>query len=404
MGLLPAGEEAEAPSAPAHTPPLPASSVGGAASGGGSAPPPAGSTLQIVHFNDVYEIAQRTTEPVGGAPRFAHLVHRLCGGGGVDTHGGEDTHGGGDTHLAASPRVVFFSGDALSPSLMSTITKGRHMVPVLNSLRIAAACLGNHDLDFGEDSFETLALACDFPWLVSNARVKATGRPLGGATRETAVVTADPWRIGVLGLIEEEWLATLSTVSASAVTFEPYVDAAARLVPGLRADGCNLIVALTHMRMPNDGRLAAAAPRLGIDLILGGHDHDYRVELGGACPVVKSGSDFRTLSVIRVGAGGGGSATTSGGGGGGGGPSSGGVVGAAPPFVATAVAGGAGAAPVATGNGLTAAASTAAATATPLPVGVLVGSVERGPLSFDVTKWEVRGEHGCGGGGRSDRW
>ena len=33
------------------------------------------------------------------------------------------------------------------------------------------------------------------------------------------------------------------------------------------------MVALTHMRRPNDHRLAEQAT--GIDLILGGHDHDY---------------------------------------------------------------------------------------------------------------------------------
>lgn len=32
-------------------------------------------------------------------------------------------------------------------------------------------------------------------------------------------------------------------------------------------------MALTHMRGPNDCRLAEQAT--GIDLILGGHDHDY---------------------------------------------------------------------------------------------------------------------------------
>ena len=37
--------------------------------------------------------------------------------------------------------------------------------------------------------------------------------------------------------------------------------------------GAEFVVALTHMRGPNDRRLAEQAT--GIDLILGGHDHDY---------------------------------------------------------------------------------------------------------------------------------
>ena len=36
------------------------------------------------------------------------------------------------------------------------------------------------------------------------------------------------------------------------------------------------MIALTHMRVPNDHRLAQEAS--GIDLILGGHDHHYEVK------------------------------------------------------------------------------------------------------------------------------
>ena len=39
--------------------------------------------------------------------------------------------------------------------------------------------------------------------------------------------------------------------------------------------GCDFIVALTHMRVPNDIKLAENVPE--IDLILGGHDHHYEI-------------------------------------------------------------------------------------------------------------------------------
>ena len=37
--------------------------------------------------------------------------------------------------------------------------------------------------------------------------------------------------------------------------------------------GCQLLIALTHMRIPNDVRLAKEVQEL--DLVLGGHDHHY---------------------------------------------------------------------------------------------------------------------------------
>ena len=40
--------------------------------------------------------------------------------------------------------------------------------------------------------------------------------------------------------------------------------------------GCEYIIALTHMRVPNDTKLLESD--IGVDLILGGHDHHYEVK------------------------------------------------------------------------------------------------------------------------------
>ena len=38
--------------------------------------------------------------------------------------------------------LTLFSGDAFNPSLESSVTKGGHMVPILNNLKTAVACVG----------------------------------------------------------------------------------------------------------------------------------------------------------------------------------------------------------------------------------------------------------------------
>jgi 2',3'-cyclic-nucleotide 2'-phosphodiesterase (5'-nucleotidase family) len=38
--------------------------------------------------------------------------------------------------------LTFFSGDAYNPSLESSVTKGSHMVSILNHLETDAACIG----------------------------------------------------------------------------------------------------------------------------------------------------------------------------------------------------------------------------------------------------------------------
>jgi 5'-nucleotidase len=80
--------------------------------------------LSIIHFNDVYDIAERKIEPVGGAARFTAAVQSF----------------------AAEDPLVVFSGDCLNPSLLSAFTKGEQMVPILNAIGVKAACLGNREL------------------------------------------------------------------------------------------------------------------------------------------------------------------------------------------------------------------------------------------------------------------
>ena len=66
---------------------------------------------------------------------------------------------------------------------------------------------------------------------------------------------------------------TLSTIHPDEVTFTDYVEAGTMLARELKSKGCHCVIALTHMRTPNDVRLAENVAE--IDLILGGHDHVY---------------------------------------------------------------------------------------------------------------------------------
>jgi len=231
----------------------------------------------------VYEIEARAQEPVGGAARFAGLLHALrasCG----------------------TPSAVLFSGDALSPSLLSTVTRGKHMVPVLSGLDVAAAVVGNHDLDHGVETLAEVADACPFPWLLSNAVTSRDAAPLAAPLRTWALVDVPGWgRIGVVGLIEEAWLTTLSTIDPEDVVFQQAADRGRELATMLRSEQrAVMLIALTHMRLPNDEAFARVAGAQGWDLILGGHDHDAHVALGksGEPTLVKSGSDFRLLTQI----------------------------------------------------------------------------------------------------------
>lgn len=152
-------------------------------------------------------------------------------------------------------------------------------------------------LDHGLDVLVKLIKQTDFPWLMSNVVDNETGRPLGGG-KISHFILHNQISIGLIGLVEREWLETLPTIDPTEVTYIDYVEAGNRLARELRNEGCDLIIALTHMRTPNDITLAEKCN--GIDIILGGHDHVREVtEINGKM-IVKSGTDFQQFSVITI--------------------------------------------------------------------------------------------------------
>lgn len=75
---------------------------------------------------------------------------------------------------------------------------------------------------------------------------------------------------------------------------------AIELVPELRKQGADIVIALTHQREPNDIKLANSIPEGLIDLILGGHDHFYAHAVIKGTHLLRSGTDFRQLSYIEA--------------------------------------------------------------------------------------------------------
>ncbi|XP_018022748.1 mannosylglucosyl-3-phosphoglycerate phosphatase isoform X2 [Hyalella azteca] len=232
---------------------------------------PRASRISLLHFNDVYNVEEQASEPLAGAARFKTALHSF----------------------REQDPLILFSGDIFAPSIMSSFTLGEQMVPVLNQLGVHVSVYGNHDFDFGLERLIDLASDTNFPWLMSNVVDNETGRPLADGC-VTHTICWHGWTIGFVGLVEREWLDTLATINSEQVTFTDYVEAGKKLAAELRQQGCDYIIALTHMRTPNDVRLAENVD--DIDLILGGHDHVYELQQVNGKWIVKSGTDFREFS------------------------------------------------------------------------------------------------------------
>uniref|UniRef100_K3WTG8 5'-Nucleotidase C-terminal domain-containing protein n=1 Tax=Globisporangium ultimum (strain ATCC 200006 / CBS 805.95 / DAOM BR144) TaxID=431595 RepID=K3WTG8_GLOUD len=231
-------------------------------------------------LNDVYELLP-DDDGRGGIAEFATLLKSV------------------KQRVASDPLtriIVTLNGDFLWRSELNRRDKGAHMIELLNYLGVEYVVLGNHEFDFGEVTLSELLPYAKFTTFGSNIRLRSTGSLLDHVTDSVIIPLANGLHLGMFGVC------TVTTATDSFpskdVLFESEVDHAARCVRELKAQGADLVVALTHVRLPVDKLLARQVS--GIDLILGGHDHEPMTMFHGNTLIHKSGQDALWLGEIHV--------------------------------------------------------------------------------------------------------
>ena len=242
--------------------------------GAALAAPPDIVTLTFLHLNDVYRYAPQGR--FGGLAEMATLI-------------------GTERARAQGPVFQTFGGDLLSPSLASSVTHGAHMVQLMDAMGTDIAVLGNHEFDFGSEVTARRVAESRFPWLGANVRT-GDGSQFGGAIA-TTMREVDGLRVGFVGVLTTD-TARLAP-QAEGVVFTSEEDALRKGAAALRQAGADVVVALTHVNLAMDLKLAEAVR--GIDLILGGHDHEpSELQYPPGAPVIKAASDARWLAVAEL--------------------------------------------------------------------------------------------------------
>lgn len=209
--------------------------------------------VTLLQVNDVYEITPVEGGRWGGMARLATLRQRL--------------------RSRNHRTFTLLAGDALSPSALGTARvgdrrlAGQQMVAVMNAVGFDFATFGNHEFDLTEEDFLLRLQESKFRWFSSN--VEATnGQPFPSVERsQILTVQGDAGstvRVGLMGL-------TIDSNPASYVRYRHPIETAKQEVAALRGK-VDVIVAVTHLSLAEDQRLATAVPE--IDLILGGHEHE----------------------------------------------------------------------------------------------------------------------------------
>lgn len=271
-----------------HAAVSPAASAVSLLSPGGITPPalPGEVHLVILHTNDTHSrldpfpMDGGPFQGLGGAARRATLIRRI---------------------RSENPNVLLLdSGDIFQGTPYFNFFGGEIELKSMSEMAYDATTLGNHEFDNGVEGLVAMMPHASFPFVSANYDV--TGSQLEPWVRPWLMKEVGGVRVGIFGLgVAFEGL-VLASLHEGVRYLEPAA-AAERAVAELRAQGCSLVVCLSHMGYrysgdrPSDTLLAGQVE--GIDLILGGHTHTFM-----DAPDVFVGPDGRRTLVNQVGFGG----------------------------------------------------------------------------------------------------
>jgi 5'-nucleotidase/UDP-sugar diphosphatase len=226
-------------------------------------------TISFVQTNDIDRM-----EDVDGRGGFARLMAVVA------------------AERAKGPTVFVHSGDTISPSLLSGIDKGVHIIDILNRMKVDVMTPGNHEFDFGPEIFQARIGEATFPVVTSNVR-KADGSHPGNTVDERIVEIAGV-KIGFYGLTTED---TRFAAPSGDTVFKPSIATARAKGEALRAAGADIVVAVVHTPLAVDMTLVRDR---AADLIFSGHDEHLLTYFDGRTVLTESGSQADDIVVTRV--------------------------------------------------------------------------------------------------------
>jgi 5'-nucleotidase / UDP-sugar diphosphatase len=188
--------------------------------------------------------------------------------------------------------LVVHAGDALSPCLMCAFDSGEHVIDIMNLMGFDVFTPGNHEYDFGKETYLKRMSEARFPILAANLRA-ADGGVLPGH-RDEMMFDQGGIRIAVVGLTAED---SHEKSNPGDLRIAPVQETLERKARELRAQGADMVVAVVHAERTIDNRIHD----LGIvDVLLSGDDHDFRYIYNRRSVLIEGGEDGTFVIALDV--------------------------------------------------------------------------------------------------------
>ena len=224
--------------------------------------------LVILHTNDVH--SQLTPQLIGknkglsGYERREAYTKEV-----VKKHGRENV-------------LILDGGDFSMGSSHFAVYKGDVEIELMNVLGYDAVCVGNHELDRGQEELAHRFSNAKFEVLCAN--FDFTESPLKDLVKPYTIVQKGGKKIAIIGLMLNMRSFSLNKNTKN-LTYINATDVLNRLAKELKEEQkCDLVIALSHCGLytgregnPSDEQIAPLTEH--VDIIVGGHSHTYMEEM-----------------------------------------------------------------------------------------------------------------------------
>ncbi len=185
------------------------------------------------------------------------------------------------------------------------------MVEAQNIMGIMASAMGNHEYDT-PDYIQELIPHMGYKLLACNIDI-APNNPLSKKVEKSYIQQVNGTKYGIIGVTPVDLLSRLKYSKlfdeVKIDNINDTIDDIQQEVNKLKANGVNKIILLSHVGFGYDQRIAKETD--GIDIILGGHSHDYITDVkagynlfnsksGEPVVITQAGRDGRYFGILNV--------------------------------------------------------------------------------------------------------
>ena len=194
--------------------------------------------------------------------------------------------------------LILSGGDNWTGPAISTWFDGQSMVEVMNTMQYTASAVGNHEFDFGLETFQQRIGEANFPYVTANMRYPDGSFPLELGIAPYVILEMDGIQIGITGLTTTATPVTTNPVNVADFIFMDYAEALAEIVPQMQAEGADLILVPSHVCVNELVDLINQTADLGIHLFGAGHCNERIAEQFNEVVMLGGGAHFGRYAFV----------------------------------------------------------------------------------------------------------